>query len=392
MRVRLLKLIGAAAMVAALAYLTSFPVRGQDPAGGRTGASAATGAPPRTPWGEPDLQGIWANDFQIPLERPAQYAGREFLTDEEIAEIDARRAADLGRDARPERGSAADVAGAYNAVFQSNRPTGRRTSLIVDPPDGRIPPLTPAAVEAQRVERAFQLALLQSTDECRNRTRRCEGGTYDPAPAPERNEPPPYYNVDNLNRADGPEDRSMNERCLAGKLGDLSGGGLAGAIRHRIVQSPGFVSIFYDARQGQGFHRTIPVTDAPHLPSSVRQWFGDSRGRWEGNTLVVDVTNFTPKYENLGARENLHYIERWTRTGPDSLELVATFEDPTTWTRPWTIKEEFRLQDNYANRVYHDLRCHEGNYGLAGILIGARAQEQAFAEGRGPDPATLSDR
>jgi len=169
----------------------------------------------------------------------------------------------------------------------------------------------------------------------------------------------------------------------------LSGGGLAGAIRHRFVQSPGFVSIFYDARQGQPFHRTIPITTAPHLPPSVRQWFGDSRGRWEGNTLVVDVTNFTPKYENQGARENLHYIERWTRTSPNTLELIATFEDPTTWTKPWTIKEEFSLQDNEANRLYHDNRCHEGNYGLVGILIGARAQEKAFAEGQGPDPASL---
>jgi hypothetical protein len=392
MRVRVLELIGVAAVVAALGALAGLPVRGQAPAGGQTDAASASGAPLRTPWGEPDLQGIWANDFQIPLERPAQYAGREFLTDAEVAEIDRRRAADLGRDSRAERGSAADVAGAYNAVFQSNRPTGRRTSLIVDPADGRIPPLTPRAQAAEKLERDFQVAMLQSTAECRNQTRRCEGGIYDPIPSPKRNEPPPYYNVNSFNRSDGPEDRSMNERCLAGKVGDLSGGGLAGAIRHRIVQSPGFVSIFYDARQGQGFHRTIPITDAPHLPPSVRQWFGDSRGRWEGNTLVVDVTNFTPKYENLGARENLHYIERWTRTGPNTLELVATFEDPTTWTRPWTIKEELTLQDNYANRIYHDLRCHEGNYGLAGILIGARALEQAFAEGRGPDPATLSER
>jgi hypothetical protein len=249
--------------------------------------------------------------------------------------------------------------------------------------------LTPAAARARDLERSFQLALLQSTGACKNQARACAGGKYDPTPSPKRDEPAPYYNVNNLNRADGPEDRSMNERCLSGKLGDLSGGGLAGAIRHRFVQSPGFLSVFYDARQGQGFHRTIPITAAPHLPPSVRQWFGDSRGRWEGNTLVVDVTNFTPKYENYGAHENLHYIERWTRISPDALELVATFEDPTTWTKPWTIREEFTLQDNAANRVYHDNRCHEGNYGLAGILIGTRAQEHAFAEGRGPDPATL---
>ena len=158
------------------------------------------------------------------------------------------------------------------------------------------------------------------------------------------------------------------------------------------MQSPGFVSIYYDARQGQGFHRTIPITTAPHLPPSVRQWRGDSRGHWEGNTLVVDVTNFTPKYENRRAHENLHYTERWTRTEPDTLELVSTFDDPTTWTRPWTVREDFNKQDEYANRVYDDNRCHEGNYGLVGILNGARAQEKAFAEGRGPDPATMSGR
>lgn len=392
MRVRWLASIGMVALVTSLVYFASFPVRGQAPAGGQTEVAATTSAPLKTPWGEPDLGGIWANDFQIPLERPAQYASREFLTDAEVAEIDKRRLADLGRDERAERGSRDDVAGAYNAVFQSNRPTGRRTSLIVDPPDGRLPPLAPRAVEAQRLEREFQLALLQATPECRDKTRRCEGGRYDRLPSPKYFQPAPYYNFDNLNRADNPEDRSMNERCLAGKLADLSGGGLAGAIRHRIVQSPGYVSIFYDARQGQGFHRTIPITDAPHLPPSVRQWFGDSRGRWEGNTLVVDVTNFTPKYENLGARENLHYVERWTRTGPNTLELVATFDDPTTWTKPWTVKEELTLQDNYSNRVYHDLRCHEGNHGLAGVLVGARQQDQAFAEKRGPNPATLSDR
>ena len=108
-------------------------------------------------------------------------------------------------------------------------------------------------------------------------------------------------------------------------------------IHRRIVQSPGAVNIFYDSGQGQGWTRMIPITNAPHLPPHVRQWWGDSRGRWEGNTLVVDVTNFSPKADFLGSRENLHYVERWTRTGPEILELVATIEDPTTWTRPWTV-------------------------------------------------------
>ena len=376
---RRFNLLYMAVMAAAAAGFLFVPVLGQAPTA------------PKTAWGEPDLQGIWANDFQIPLERPAQYAGREFLTEEEVAALDRQRATDPGRDARAEPGTQADVGGAYNAVFQSVRRSGRRTSLIVDPPDGRIPPFTPQAEERQKAERAFQLALLQATPACENQTRACAGGTYGP-PSPRLNEAPPYYNVSRLNRSNNPEDRSLNERCLAGKLAESGGGGLAGAIRHRIVQSPGFVSIYYDARQGQGFHRTIPITTAPHLPPSVRQWRGDSRGHWEGNTLVVDVTNFTPKYENRGAHENLHYTERWTRTGPDTLELVSTFDDPTTWTRPWTVREDFNKQDEYANRVYDDNRCHEGNYGLVGILNGARAQEKAFAEGRGPDPATMSGR
>jgi hypothetical protein len=157
----------------------------------------------------------------------------------------------------------------------------------------------------------------------------------------------------------------------------------------RIVQSPGTVSIFYDVGQGQGWQRIIPVTDSPHLPSHVRQWWGDSRGRWEGTTLVVDVTNFTPKTDYQGSRESLHLVERWTRIDANTVEYVATIEDPATWTRPWTVKQEMNRQNEQANRIYYEPRCHEGNHGLTGLLVGARAEEKAFAEGRGPDPATM---
>ena len=148
------------------------------------------------------------------------------------------------------------------------------------------------------------------------------------------------------------------------------------------------VAIFYDVGQGQGFQRVIPVTDAPHLPPEVRQWWGDSRGRWEGDTLVVDVTNFSEKRDFRGSRGNLHLIERWRRTGPDSMELVTTVEDPTVWTRPWTVIQDFARQPDGPNRIYYEPRCHEGNYGLPGLLIGARAEERAHEEGRGPHPAT----
>ncbi len=157
----------------------------------------------------------------------------------------------------------------------------------------------------------------------------------------------------------------------------------------QIVQSPAAVSIFYDSGQGEGWHRVIPVTASPHLPPHVRQWWGDSRGHWEGNTLVVDVTNFSPKTDFQGSRENLHLVERWTRTGPSALEYVVTIDDPTTWTKPWTVKEEKTKQSDQTNRIYKEPRCHEGNVGVIAILAGRRETEKAFAQGRGPDPATL---
>jgi hypothetical protein len=124
------------------------------------------------------------------------------------------------------------------------------------------------------------------------------------------------------------------------------------------------------------------------LPAHIRQWNGDSRGHWNGNTLVIDVTNFSPKTDYRGSRENLHLVERWTRTGPTALEYVVTIEDPTVWTRPWTVKQEFTKQSERENRIFYEPRCIEGNYGLPGLLLGQRVEEAAFARGRGPDPAT----
>ena len=164
-------------------------------------------------------------------------------------------------------------------------------------------------------------------------------------------------------------------------------GGFTG-IYMRVVQSPGTVSIGYDVGQGQGFNRIIPVTAAPHLPPQVRQTSGDSRAHWEGNTLVVDVTNFSRKRDLQGSRENLHLVERWNRTGPDTLEVVYTMDDPTVWTKPWTAIQEFKRQSNEANRIYFEPRCHEGNYGLPGLLRGNRVDDKAFAEGKGPNPST----
>ena len=384
MRRRLLEVLGVAAVILAvtvLLKLTPAAVAGQTPAAKATaGAAAKTATAPKTPWGEPDLQGIWTDDFQTPLQRAPRYANKELFTDEERAELDRQRAAILRRDQRVTQGSERDVAGAYNAVFQSIKHTGKRTSLVVDPPDGRIPPVTPEAKKRTDQDREFRLALLQPTATCKNQEAACAGGKYGPV-SPKITELPSTYNTGRLNRADGPEDRSMQERCMAAVLPDFTG-------YRRIVQSPGSVSIFYDVGQGQGWQRIIPVDGGPHLPQSIRQRFGDSRGRWEGNTLVVDVTNFSPKSDFLGARENLHLVERWTRVDANTLEYAVTIEDPTTWTKPWTVKQEMTSQNEQANRIYYEPRCHEGNYGLPGMLAGRRAEEAAFAEGRGPDPAT----
>jgi hypothetical protein len=284
------------------------------------------------------------------------------------------------------------VGGAYATnIFLTHKPMGRRTSLIIDPPDGKIPPLTPEATKRRQAMREFQLALLQPTDVCKNKLPGCEGGKYSP-PSPKRPETPPSYVAAGgagggaINRADGPEDRTLGERCMAAMLPDF--GGAAGFFP-QIIQSPQAVSIFYDTGQGQGWQRVIPITDRPHLPEHIRQWWGDSRGRWEGQTLVVDVTNFSPKTDFQGSRENLHLVERWTRVDADTLEYVVKIEDPTTWTRPWTVKQEYTKQPDRANRIYKEPRCHEGNYGMPALLAGARAEEKAFAQRRGPDPATL---
>jgi hypothetical protein len=339
-----------------------------------------------TPWGEPDLQGIWTDEADTPLQRPTKYANQEFFTAEQRAELDKARAALQGRDRRVQRGTELDVAGAYSAVFMSMKRTGTRTSLIVDPPNGRIPAVTPAAQKVAAAEKGFRLALLQSTETCKNKSVACQGGKYDPKPSPRRAEPPPRYNTARMNRHDGPEDGALADRCLTPGLPEF-GTAYGGSFR-RIVQTPGGITMFYDVGQGQGWQRNIVMNQSQHLPASIRQWYGDSRGHWEGNTLVIDVTNFSPKTDFQGSRENLHLVERWTRTGPNTLEYAVTIEDPTVWTRPWTVKQEFAKQSDEQNRIYYEPRCVEGNYALAGLIRAARAEELEFAKGKGPNPAT----
>jgi hypothetical protein len=386
---RLLEMTGLAAVITIGALVA---------VAGQVGPAAGSGAAPRTSWGEPDLHGIWTEQHTTPFQRPAKYADREFFTDEEIAEMDKERAADRFSSVlasgdllfRPMgvEGTGPDVVRANNAPFVSMKHTGRRTSLVVDPLDGRVPALTPEAQKKRAAIRDFQLALMEAVNTCKDKeastpTAGCPEGSAKP-PSPRRADPAPYYNTERLNRADGPEDRSLAERCMGGGLPEFAG-------FRQIAQSPGSISIFYDTGQGQGWHRAIPISSGPHLSPAVRQWWGDSRGRWEGDTLVVDVTNFSPTSDYRGSRENLHLIERWTRIGPNTLEYEVTIDDPTVWTRPWTVKQEMIKQSDQANRIYKEPRCHEGNFGLLGIVANMRAAEKAFAEGRGPDPATVDN-
>jgi hypothetical protein len=319
MRHRLLVLMGALAAVIVVS-LVLVRVARQAP----TTAAATT---PRTPWGDPDLQGVWSGITPTPLERPGD-GGKVILTDEEAEQLEQ----ELVRRWETSFGGGNDpvnTTGSYNAVWQDRgRAVKGRTSLIVDPPDGKIPPLTPEAL-------------------ARSAARSAPGrGT------------------------DGPEDRSTGERCLHWER--LITGGVN--QYYRIVQAPGYVAI-----NTQRLHenRIIPLDGRPHLPQDVRQWNGDSVGHWEGNTLVVDTTNFSDKANYRGSGENLHVVERFTRVG-DTINYEATLDDPTTWTRPWTLGLPLTKDPEGSVGIF-EYACHEGNYGMVGILAGARAEEKAAA-------------
>src|SRR2546425_12608434 len=281
MRERSFQVIGTLTLlfgVFVLLRLAAVPVAGQAP--------AAKAAGLKTPWGEADLQGIWSVELVVPLERPPGATG-PFYTEKEVDELDRERAKGsvFGNHVRAAPGSEADVAGAYNAVFTSQRPTGRRTGMITDPPDGRIPPLTPEAQKRQATLREYERALMQNTEICKDKLPGCDGATYGP-PSPRREGTPPYYLTNSVNRADGPEDRSLGERCMGGALPQFRGGFTG--IYIRVIQSPGTLNIVYDVGQGQGWNRIIPVTAAPHLPTYIQRTSGDSLARWDGTTRVVD--------------------------------------------------------------------------------------------------------
>lgn len=311
--------------------------------------------PPRTAWGHPDLQGIWSPGYTLtPLERPPRFDGREYLTDAEVAELEGAQEASPGRDFRPEGGTVADVEGAYNDAFTGRGDRviwTRRTSMIVDPPDGRMPPLT-ADARARGVRDGRR------------------GGA--PLATTAEGDPIPYFvDAGSSENTDNPEDRP-SDRCLGVTLPFVR---VSTGTFSRIVQSPSAVTIYQEYGHHGGAYRTIHLDGRPHPPAHVRQWLGHSTGHWEGDTLVVDVTNFTSRTSFRGSRDNLHLVERFTRVGPDRLIHRVTVDDPTVWTRPWTIELPLAEEDNRRNQIY-EAACHEGNYALTNILAGARRLER----------------
>src|SRR5580658_7881503 len=296
-------------------------------------AGQKTWTVPRTPDGQPDLQGIWNNATLTPMERPAQYAGKATLTAQEAAAFEKEELGSVNADRR-DGSSVTDVNRAYNEFWRDRGKItpDRRTSLIIDPPDGRVPPLTPAAQK-----RAADLAAQSRGHEF-----------------------------------DGPENRSLAERCIAVSNAGPPMMPANYNANYQIVQSPGYVALVSEQIHDV---RIIPTDGRPHVSQEVRQLLGDSRGHGEGNTLVVETTNFTDRTSFRGSSEHMHLTERFTRTGPDTMLYEFTVDDPETFTKSWTA----RVPMFKAKGPLFEYACHEGNYGLAGSLSGARAEEAASA-------------
>jgi hypothetical protein len=302
---------------------------------------------PRTPWGEPDLQGTWFVLADVPLQRSAANANKEFLTDEEMAAADKQKGLNPGRNARSAN-TVADVDGAYNAVFNSVLKTGRRTSMIIDPPDGHIPPTVTAAAPAGGARGGVA------------------GRGAAPAGGPRGGQ----------NQNDNPETLAQNPRCLGVQMPFIPNNTLfAQGTVMQIVQSPKSMGIYMEDDHAGGGNRVIFMDGRPHLPSGVKTVLGDSRGHWDGNTLVVETTNYTQGYRGANP-DTFKTIEKFTRVGPNDLKREITFDDPKTWTRPWTVLIEMGKTDDKRHMIF-DSACHEGNYGMTGILAGARKEEAA---------------
>ena len=324
-------------LVVALAPLPAGPAHAQTSQSGTSGAWT----PPRTLDGQPDLQGVWLANGATPLERPSALAGRAHLTDEEVATLQARA------DRIFENGRSAFAAGdaAFRAAFDDvdtygspsstsssvgmvDRVFDNRTSMVFDPPDGRIPPVTP---EARQRQAAVATGWQYKT---------------------------------------GPEDFSGIHRCITTGVPRLGGNFGAGPYSYyQIVQTPDHVAFIMEA-----FHdvRIIPLDGPPRLSERIRQWNGDSRGRWEGDTLVVETWNFSSNSYFRGAAEGLHLVERFARTAEDTITYSMTFTDPTTWASTWTAEMPLYRRD----QAIYEFACHEGNHSMVDMLAIARLEQR----------------
>ena len=332
------RVTGFAAALALLAPLAAAPA-----AQGQDGQTA-----PQTPWGDPDLQGMWDFRTVTPLERPEEFADKEFLTAEDAVALRENELASRNADRRGSS-QASDLERGYNDFwwdYGSELTEDRRTSLIVDPPNGRMPPLTAAAATL--------------------------------ASGPRRGSPKERIVLGVV--PSGPEDIGLAERCL---VGFNSGPPIVPSFYNNnvlLLQGPGYVVLHTEMIHET---RVIPLDGRPHLPASMRQWLGDSRGRWEGDTLVVETTNFTDKtsftglpYQRGGSTENMHLVERFRRAGQGGLVYEFTVTDPAAWTQPWTAVVPMKLTES----PIFEYACHEGNYAMFNMLAGSRSQERAEEE------------
>jgi hypothetical protein len=341
MQVPYLRKVSPAAVVA-LALLGASPAMAQSASGASAKAPAAKGkyAVPRTADGKPDMQGVWDFRTVTPMERPTELAGKTVLTDEEAAEFETKNARNQDNREQTARGSIngaptnSDVERAYNDFwwdFGKKVVGTKQTSLVVDPPDGRIPAITPEG-QARAAERRAA-----------------------------RERP-----------AQGPEDRGVGERCL---LGFNSGPPMLPSAYNNnflMVQSKDHVVIVNEMVHNS---RVVPLDGRPHVSKDVRQWVGDSRGRWDGDTLVVETTNFLGETAFQNSSANLTLTEHFTRVDAETLLYEFAVNDPTTWTKPWTARVPMRK----SNESMYEYACHEGNYGMPNLLSAARAVEKAPA-------------
>jgi hypothetical protein len=331
--------------LAATVALVTLPVIGQAPAAKAKAKTTKAYIPPKTPWGDPDLEGVWPGNMGVPMQRNAKLGDRSTLTDEEYQAKEVAAAKQAKADSESVVASDSKIGIGPPSYWTERGKPSRQTSLIVDPPNGRLPDLTAEAVKYRKEAR---------------------GGKGLPG--------------EWTGKADSYDDLNIYYRCISR--------GLLGSVipvvynnGNQIVQGPGYV-VFRNEMIHES--RVIPLDGRPHVSPTIKMVMGDSRGRWEGNDLVVETTNFTDK-DAIGSNgagypgdpgyhsDQLKVIERFTRTGDKSMDYKITIIDEKTWTKPWTILMQLEKNDNYQFLEY---ACHEGNYAMSDILSGMRAEEK----------------